>query len=182
MALNAQLIYLAAAMIVAFIGGGSDLRSRRIPNRLTGPAILAGLVLHLSLGGPMQLGSSALAGIIAGSVFLLFFLAGGMGAGDVKLMTAVGCLAGLDHLVELLVAIAIIGGVMGFALALYRRQLRATLLNVLALFYHHSEQGLTTHPELNVRNVATLRLPYAVPIAAGCLLTFWNVNGWEWMR
>ena len=49
---------------------------------------------------------------------VIFHIAGGMGAGDVKLMAAVGCLAGLPHVTFLLVFTAIAGGVMGVGLAL----------------------------------------------------------------
>jgi prepilin peptidase CpaA len=123
-------------------------------------------------GGPAELGLSALAGLIAGGVFLLFFLAGGMGAGDVKLMTAVGCLAGAANIKDVLISTVLIGAVMGIALAVYRGRLRQTLGNVLTLVQHHHAEGLEAHPEINVRNATTLRLPYALPIAAGCLLTF----------
>ena len=127
MAFHSQTIYLTAALICASIACLHDLRSRRIPNLLTGPAILFGLLLHLFLGGPAQLGLSALAGVIAGAVFLLFFVAGGMGAGDVKLMTAVGCLAGTAYLMDILIATVLTGAVLGVALALYRGRLRQTI-------------------------------------------------------
>ncbi len=178
---NPQTAYLLAALICASIASCYDLHSRRIPNWITGPAILTGLVLHLILGGVGQLGLSALTGLIAGGIFLLFFLAGGMGAGDVKLMAAVGCLAGMTHIAEILITTVLIGGLMGVILAIYRGRLRETLLNVSTLVQHHRAEGLTKHTEINVKNPATLRLPYAVPIAAGCLLTVFAA-GMEWSR
>lgn len=171
MAINIETTYIAAALACASIGSKHDLQSRRIPNLLTGPAILCGLLLHLILGGPVQLGLSALAGLMAGGVFLVFFVAGGMGAGDVKLMTAVGCLAGTAFIKDIVVGTVLLGALMGVALALYRGQLRQMLTNVITLVQHHSAEGLKTHPELNVRNPTVLRLPYALPIAAGCLVT-----------
>jgi len=51
--------------------------------------------------------------------------------------------------------------------------LKETLLNVGALANHHKNQGLQAHPELNVRNAATLRLPYGLAIAAGCTITLY---------
>ncbi len=180
---NPQTVYLVAALICASIASLYDLHSRRIPNWLTGPAIFAGLVLHLSLGGVGQLGLSALTGLLAGGIFLLFFLAGGMGAGDVKLMAAVGCLAGLTHIAEILITTVLMGGFMGVALALYRGRLRQTLVNVTTLIEHHRAEGLTKHTEINVKNPATLRLPYAVPIAAACLVTVTVfAAGMEWSR
>ena len=58
------------------------------------PQLLFGLLLHLTLGGWRQLGTAAAAGLVCGLIFLLFHLAGGMGGGDVKLITAAGCMRG----------------------------------------------------------------------------------------
>ncbi len=167
-----ELVYPAAAMLCAFIGAGFDLRSRRIPNFVTGPAILLGLLLHGALDGWQGLLSALGSGLICGIIFVLFYLAGGMGAGDVKLIAAVGCLAGLSHAAYLLVLTSLAGGVMALALAFARGRLKETLSNVLALTSHHSQAGLTPHPEINVLNTKTLRLPYGVAIAAGSSLTF----------
>jgi len=172
-AFQQQLIFTGGALACAGLGSVPDVRSRRIPNRLTGPAILAGLVLHAAFGGWPGLGDSALAGLIAGGIFLVFFLAGGMGAGDVKLMAAVGCLSGLSPLPLLLVATAIAGAIFAIAVAISRGLFRETLRNVLELLRHHSSHGITPHNELNLGNARTLRLPFALPIAAGCLVAFY---------
>ncbi len=167
-----DLVYPAAAMLCAFIGAGFDLKSRRIPNFVTGPAILLGLLLHTSIDGWQGFLTSLASGLLCGVVFLIFYLAGGMGAGDVKLITAAGCLAGLSHAAYLLVLTSLAGGVMALAFALVRGRLKETLCNVLALTSHHSQAGLVPHPEINVLNTNTLRLPYGVAIAAGSSLTF----------
>ena len=114
---------------------------------------------------------AAAAGLIAGAIFLLFFLAGGMGGGDVKLMAAVACLAGTRSVAELLAATAIMGGVFALLLAAYRGRLRETFRNLRSLLTHHRQEGLKPHPELNVTNTYSLRLPYALAIAAGCSIT-----------
>jgi prepilin peptidase CpaA len=169
--LQPQLIWIGGALLCAVIGSIHDLRDRRIPNWITGPAILASLVLHSFTGHWSELGYSALAGLVAGAVALVFWFSGAMGAGDVKLMTAVGCIAGWRSLYPPLFAIAIAGGVCGLVLSLYHKRLRQTLSNVITLLLHHSRHGLKPHPELNLDNPGTLRLPFALPIAAGCLVT-----------
>ncbi len=171
--LQPELTYPAAATACALIGSVFDVKSRRIPNFITFPAFLFGLALHLALGGWRQLLSSLAAGIICGLVFLVFYLAGGMGAGDVKLILAVGCIAGLSHVAYLLVLTALSGGVMAIVWAVARGRLQQTIMNVGELASHHRQEGLQPHPDLNIKNVATLRLPYALAIAGGSMLTLY---------
>ena len=169
--LNTELLFVGVAVLCALLGAIFDVRSRRIPNFITLPGILTGLLLHLIFGGWRGLGMAALACLICGSVFLIFWLAGGMGAGDVKLMAAVGCLAGMSGVAPLLISTALAGGAMAIGLALWRGRLKDTMRNVGALALHHRSEGLTPHPSLNVANAWTLRLPYGLAIAAGSAVT-----------
>jgi prepilin peptidase CpaA len=170
--IHSELLYPVVALACALTGSVFDLRNRRIPNLLTLPGILFGLLLHLALDGWNGLGHSALAGLIAFVVFVIFWLAGGMGAGDVKLITAIGCiLGGSMHVVWLLIYTALAGGVMAVGLALWRGRLKDTIMNLGALVLHHRFEGLRPHPQLNVGNAQTLRLPYALAIAAGSAVT-----------
>jgi prepilin peptidase CpaA len=169
--LTTEFVYPAASLLCATIGAIYDVRNRRIPNFVTFPAIVFGLLLHFSLGGWRQLGSAATAGLICGFIFLVFHLAGGMGAGDVKLITAAGCIAGLSLVGHLLILTSLAGAVMAIGLALYRRRFKEMMANMGALAVHHKTSGLAPHPELHVSNAQTLRLPYALAIAAGSALS-----------
>ena len=173
MQIGTEFVYPAAASLCAVVGSVFDVKSRRVPNFITGPALLFGLLLHLTRDGWQQLLTAALAGLICGVVFLLFYLAGGMGAGDVKLIAAVGCIAGLSNIGYVLLFTALAGGVMAIGLAAIRGRLKETFFNVGASASHHGQAGLAPHPELNVLNSNTLRLPYALAIAAGCSLTLY---------
>ncbi|HET9087937.1 MAG TPA: prepilin peptidase [Acidobacteriaceae bacterium] len=164
-------MYLLCACVCASIGAVSDWRTRRMPNLLTGSSMLSGLLLHLAWGGWRAAGLAAAAGLLCGAGFFIFFLVGGMGAGDVKMMAAVGCMAGFGRLSEMFLATVLIGGVFAVALAMLRGQLKRTIWNVGALILHHGRYGLVQHPELNLLNADTLRLPYGMAIAAGCWLT-----------
>jgi prepilin peptidase CpaA len=165
--LTPEFAYPAGSLLCATLSAVYDVRSRRIPNFITLPAIAVGLLLHAVYGGWRQLATAAAGGLICGLIFLVFYLAGGMGAGDVKLITATGCIAGLSLIGHLLLWTALAGGVMAMSLALYRRQLVETWHNMQALAIHHQNMGLTPHPQFNISNERTLRLPYALAIAAG---------------
>jgi prepilin peptidase CpaA len=169
--LTTDWIYPAASLVCALLGAAFDVRSRRVPNFISLPGILFGLLLHFALGGWSQLALSALAGLICGLVFFVFWIAGGMGAGDVKLIAAAACIAGLPQIAPLLILTALAGGVMAVGLALFRGRLKETFMNVGAIAVHHRFEGLRPHPHLNLANTRTLRLPYAVAIAAGCAMT-----------
>jgi prepilin peptidase CpaA len=168
--------YLAAANGVAALGACEDLRSRRIPNALTGTAMLIGVVLHLLVGGPKDSGNALLAGMCAGALLLVMYVAGGMGAGDVKLMAAVGCLAGPSSIRSILTGTFLFGAIFGIGLALYHRRLKQTVSNAMFLFGFHGQKhkadadsrdtsGVLPHPDEG------FSVPYAVPIAAGCLMS-----------
>ena len=171
-----EICYLAAASIAALLGACEDLRSRRIPNILTGGSVVFGLLLHLALGGTIALGFSALAGLSAAALLLVMYLAGGMGAGDVKLMAGVGCLAGCSSLRSILIETFLIGAIVGIALALYHRRLRYTVGNALLLMCNQRRIQLSAdNPDEpaggEAGRVQSLSIPYAVPIAAGCLMS-----------
>ncbi|HZC43438.1 MAG TPA: A24 family peptidase [Acidobacteriaceae bacterium] len=168
MKLSLECMYLLLASLCASAGAIFDARSRRIPNLLTGASIAFGLLLHLETGGWRQMGMAAVAGLAGGAVFFIFFVVGAMGAGDVKLMAAVSVIAGFGHLAELFLAIAFTGGLFALVLAIARGRLKATLVNVGRLIRHHAASGTLPHPELNLENPHALRLPYGIPIAAGC--------------
>jgi prepilin peptidase CpaA len=169
--LHTEWLYPTVALVCALTGAVFDVNSRRIPNFVTLPGIMLGLLLHFALGGWRQLALAALAGFICGLVFMVFWLAGGMGAGDVKLMTAIGAIAGLPLVGYLLILTALAGGAMALFMALWRGRLKETMINVGALALHHRMEGLAPHPHLNLTNARTLRLPYALAIAAGTVTT-----------
>jgi prepilin peptidase CpaA len=166
-----EFVFPAASLLCATLSAVYDVRSRRIPNFITLPAMVFGLILHVALGGWRQLATAAAGGLICGLIFFVFYLAGGMGAGDVKLITAAGCIAGLPLIGHLLLWTALAGGVMAIGMALYRRQLVTTLRNMCAIVVHHRVMGLTHHVQFNISNDRTLRLPYALAITAGSALT-----------
>jgi prepilin peptidase CpaA len=97
-----------------------------------------------------------------------------MGAGDVKLMAAVGTWAGGAQTVVVLVAAGIAGGVLAVAYVIYYGRLRMTLLNVGELVRHHLVSGIRPHPQLNIREGGALRIPYGLAIAIGTLYCFGN--------
>jgi prepilin peptidase CpaA len=163
----------SAALAVALAACVTDLRMRRIPNVLTLGAALVGFGYHLLAGGWEGLLGS-LAGWGLGLVlFLPLFALRGLGGGDVKLLAALGAWLGPGQTVWLALFTAIAGGPLALAVALSRGYLTRALKNVWALLMFWRVAGVQPHPTLTLDSPGTPRLPYAVPIAAGLVMTLW---------
>src|SRR5262245_62135518 len=95
------------AAVAAFI----DVRTRRIPNALTFGSALVAIFYHLMAGGPAAAGLAAVGWFIGALIFFPVFALGGMGAGDVKLIAALGAWLGPVGVLYVAVGSAIAGGV-----------------------------------------------------------------------
>lgn len=149
-----------------------DYRSRRIPNWLCVMATVAGLTANLSLSGKAGM-ISALTGFAAGfCVYFGLYLLHAMGAGDVKLMAALGMIVGLQHWVFLFMTTAVSGAVIGIILAARKGRLTSTLWNVTYILREilSLRAPWLKRSDLDVNNPNALRLPHAVSIAVGAAL------------
>ena len=165
-------ILLFIALALAITAAIFDVRQRRIPNWLTYPGIASGLVLRGLLLGWKGLIGAVEGFLLLGGIMFLFYVVRAMGAGDVKLMAAVGSMVGPEHGFIILLATAICGGLLAIVYALYRGRMGSTLKNLGSVVLFHAQTGLKAHPDLNLDNPATLRMPYGLAIAAGTLYAF----------
>jgi hypothetical protein len=74
---------------------------------------------------------------------------------------------------RVMVATAISGGVLAFAVALFSGRLYLTLRNTMSLFFFHARHGLKEHPNVNLNNPKAARMPYGLAFAAGTL--YWSL-------
>jgi prepilin peptidase CpaA len=164
--------FLLGALITAATGAVQDVRARRIPNLLTYGSLLAGLACRTVLERAHGLAQGAEGMLIGGGVFFLFFLVRGIGAGDVKLMAAVGAWVGAWPAVHVMVYTAFAGLAIAIFYMVFYRRIGSTLLNTGELLRHHLTSGLKAHPELNLQDPAAIRMPYGLAIAVGTLFLF----------
>jgi prepilin peptidase CpaA len=115
---------LAAATGVAAV---IDLRTRRIPNALTGSLAVVGLGLAAAQLGTVGLGGAGIGGLLGFAFMLPGNVFGATGAGDVKLFAAAGALLGPATTVRAFFFTAIAGGVIALFVALQRRRLAHTI-------------------------------------------------------
>jgi prepilin peptidase CpaA len=163
----------AVIVVIVTIACVFDLRTRRIPNVLTFGAAGAGFVFAGVMNGLGGLGMSLAGWSIAVALFLPFFLLRGMGAGDVKLLGAIGAWLGPAGAVATAFFTAIAGGVLALVVVLARGYLAESMRNLWAMLMHWRIFGLRPVPDLTLQSSRGPRLAYAVPIAAGALVTLW---------
>jgi prepilin peptidase CpaA len=168
--INPLVLWPTVAVVIT--AAATDLRSRRIPNWLVVPFLIAGLIASSILHGWSGLGHSLFAVAIAAGLMGFFCYLGGMGMGDVKLCAAIGAWIGPTQLLAALLLTALAGGLMAICWALARGFLKDTLHGIGHLLTGFRKQGLRPHPTLVLDNPVTRKMPYAPAIAIGTIVSF----------
>jgi prepilin peptidase CpaA len=157
-------------IVAAWIDG----KELRVPNWITFPMVLAGLVYSAATGGWAGLGSGLIGMCVGLATLLPLYAVGGMGAGDVKLMAGVGAWLGAQVTWNAFLVSAVVGGVMAIIMVIYRKAWLKHYGNALLIL---SEVATVKDPrELSkiaaARKPHMLLLPYGIPICIGSIAYF----------
>lgn len=163
-------------LIVLLIATVSDIRSRRIPNWLVFPFLVAGIAVSTATDGWSGLGHSLLGVLLAALLLGFLYWLGGMGMGDVKLCAAIGAWVGPSQLLMALVMMGISGGVMALIWAGCGGFLKESLNGAGDLILGIGKRGLRPHATLVLANPAARKMPYAPAIAIGTILSFFSMS------
>lgn len=159
----ALVVMLAGAVVV-------DVRERRIPNAVTVPGLLVGVILAVFGEGGFP--GEALGGVlVAFAVSVPFVLLGALGGGDAKLLTAVGAFVGLGGLLSVLLYGALAGGILAIGNAVRRRAILGVLMNTKSLLVYLVTFGRRGE-RISLDNPGAVSIPYGVAIAAGTLVAW----------
>jgi prepilin peptidase CpaA len=159
-------IFLLLVLLVAAV---SDVRIQKIPNWLTFSAVVVGLACHTGMNGFAGFLFSLQGALLGLGFLILFYLAAGMGAGDVKLMAAVGGLLGPKGVFWAFIYTALIGGIVAVTLLLWKAGGRETLQRYGRIL----RTLILTHQFIYVPAADNKRMPvlyYGVVIALGTTL------------
>jgi len=182
MPVTTQIILSAIAVLAAYF----DLRWRTIPNWLVLTGLLSGLALNVFLFGWEGLRSSFFGIGIAMLVYLPLYALRAMGAGDAKLMMAIGSLVGPGTWLFIFFATGILGGIIGLVVIVASKRVKHTLWNVGFLLHRLANlQTPYANSELDVRSDAGLRLPHGAAVALGTIVVVCrsgSVAGWDLIR
>ena len=148
-----------------------DLRYRRIPNWLNLSAIALGLGLNVLL---FEVHGFVLALLGLGCSLLVYvplYLVRGMGAGDVKLMAAVGAIVGPMNWFCIFLFTAVLGGVVSLIYVAFRRRLNQTFVNLALVVTElaHARVPADREARLDVHHGEALRVPHGAVIALGAM-------------
>ena len=161
-------LFTALAVVVA-VSAFSDLRSRTIPNWLVMAGLAAGLGGNLYFG---RIVDSLLGFGVASIVYLAFYALRAMGGGDVKLMAAVGAIAGPSNWFIIFIFTAIFGCLAALGALLWNGGLARALRNLayIVSFLGRGIAPYTMREELDVSSPSAVTLPHGVAIALGTIL------------
>lgn len=149
-----------------------DVERGKIPNWLTYPSWVFGLTFAALTAGWIGLGWSFAASVIGFAPFLVLYLMGGMGGGDVKLMAAIGAVKGFPFIVNAMVTAVLVGGLIGVLLVVWEGKLGAAGRYVGATLLRVVRPALP-RPELETRQ----RVPFGVAICLGAFVSL--VAQWQ---
>jgi prepilin peptidase CpaA len=181
-------VVIGASLVAAF----GDVRTRRIPNALTFPLLAAGLIWSGWFGGVSGFGEAVGACVLLGMPYVLLFVFAGGGAGDAKLMGAIGAWVGLSQGLIVLLCVAVAGGALALVKAASQKQLKVVLTNVMISFYTlmlcvtgGGKSSLAgDRRETGDEPSDRVEMPYGVAIAVGVCIaaTIVAFGGREWLR
>jgi len=175
-----QAVPVIIVLLAALATTVTDLWKFKIYNVVTVPLLISGLAYHFLVGGVAVLGNSLLGMFFGFGILFFFYVMGGMGAGDVKLMAAVGAWLGLPITFHVFIASSLAAGLYSVVLMVLSSSLVETWTNIqilclrIAVIGRHLGTGqrieaLVKQPDRRLRVV-----PFAAMVMVGTVsLMFW---------
>ncbi len=172
---------LAAIVPVALVASWYDCRQHRVPNWLNASVALTGLGAQAALGGPAGLAFGFQGMLVGFGMLVLLWAMKGMGAGDVKLMAALGTWLGPQMTFFAVLVGGLVGGVVALGMIVYHRNWSATASNLGVLMNKVSrfDTAFSDYGSAQSIGKSSGVVPYAVPLSIGTLIVVLaNHTGW----
>ncbi len=154
---------------VSAIAGYTDWRSRRIPNWLTIPALFVGVATNTLVRGWPGTKDSLLGAGLGLALLLPFVIIRALGAGDWKLVGALGAFLGPRELILILIVTIFINGIMAVAMIIWKGRIRQSAQNFVRLLASVATFQMPTR-ELTLDNPDAVKVPFGVAVAAAMIV------------
>jgi prepilin peptidase CpaA len=170
-------IPIGVVLVAAAAAAVTDIWKFKVHNVLTMPLLLTGLIYHAAVGGRLALASSLYGAMAGFGLLLVLYLIGGMGAGDVKFMAAVGAWLGWPLILLVFLASALVAGAYAVILLVTYGNFRETWVSLQIVWHRVATLGRHLSAENNIeveldRTDRRRRLiPFTAAVAVGIVLT-----------
>lgn len=155
----------------------TDIKERRIYNKVILPAVIAGLLLSFLADGTSGLVSAGTGFLLGAALLYLPFAAGGMGAGDLKLLAVIGLFKGAEFVFAVFLLAALLGGVFALALLLRRGMLLMSVKRIRQSILVLCGLKINLFPSME-ENAGKVSIPYApFLVAASFIVHFTRLGG-----
>jgi prepilin peptidase CpaA len=168
---SGEVIWVCVLMLT-FIAAAMDWRTRKIPNWITVPSIVAGITLRTVLDGWPGVKASLEGVGLALALLLPLVLMRALGAGDWKLMGAVGAFVGPVLFVFIFFGSIFVSGLMSAVQTIKTRRVKETLRNIVELVRGFAIFGFQPNPQISLDNPRLLKIPFGVAVAASTAICF----------
>jgi prepilin peptidase CpaA len=162
------MVVIGVTLVAAFV----DFRTRKIPNWLTVPALFVGLALRTATTGWPGAKASLEGAGLALILLLPLVLMRALGAGDWKLMGAIGAFLGPVMFLFVLFGSIFVSGLMAVVEMMRTQRVKETFRNLGVLVQGFFSFGLRANPEISLDNPALLKIPFGVAAAISTLVCF----------
>ncbi|AWB43839.1 prepilin peptidase [Paenibacillus sp. CAA11] len=164
-----QLPYIGCALFVvlAFI---TDIRTMKIPNKVTISFFLSGLLYQLIAGGWSGVVYGLKGSLLGFGILFLLYCFRTVGGGDVKLFGGIGVWTGMSFTLSSLVYSIVIAGIIGFFILLIRRE----VFRRISLALRSILGAVIIRSLLPIRHVEgeMLHFPFMLAVLPGCILAY----------
>jgi prepilin peptidase CpaA len=160
-----NIVLLGLITISAF----TDIKYRKIYNKITLPSLLTGLILGLLISHRTVFPSRLIGLAVGFGVFFIMFISGYMGGGDVKLVAAIGALIGFPLIIDAIFFGVFSGGLYAIIILLKKGLLWKHLKSVFLFIFSFIIPWRQTH---SLKTESSMKIPYGLCISVGTLIAF----------
>ena len=161
-------------LVAALVAAATDIWKFKVYNALTLPLLVSGLLYHAFRA---ELADSLLGVLFGFASLIVLYIIGGMGAGDVKLMAAVGAWLGMPLTFYVFIASSLAAGVYSIGLVVWTGQVVETAVNLQILWLRLASVGRflgsddMVESEVRRSDRRKRIIPFAAMVAIGLVAT-----------